>query len=299
MKRAASQRLIESFNPKGLPTLGHLVWWDCEGVEMAASKFKDLFEECALPTGLCMAVRSRTALVKALKELERGKLIRKIIDDESQIVYVIVREDIDLEAQDVDFQKENRVIYDKFDGTLEFRTEGSLPDQIREHFNRYEGQYTSREVRKVVTNTVKHFGGITVRRAGGMYFMTNVTAVGKLQMLFEHLQGEIHQFTALGILDSPAYRATLLTQVRQELLGDLKRAEQANDKILQMAERGRARPKSLETRLSKMKELSTKAHLFKDIGYDTTPFDHMLSKTVRKVEKTLTLMELSDVDSNN
>lgn len=291
MKRSSAKKLVESLNPEGVPILGHLVWWDLEGVEIAASTFQDLFEECGLPTGLCISTRSRTALTKALKELERGKLIRKIIDDSTQIVFVVVREEVDADARDVDFEKENRIIYDKILQDLEFRIEGPVADQIRKQFEQYIDQYTSREVRTIVTNTIKRFGGITVRRTGGTYFVTNAEVVAKLHMLFEKLPGTLTSFTALGVADTQAYRGMLLEQIKAELLGDLRKVRKKNKELLEHVSSGKARPKSLETQLRKMDGLKKKAETFKSFGLDVEAFDVKIQKSSRSLRRSLQRME--------
>ena len=283
MRRTMKKSLITKLQPiEGMPILGHLVWWDCEGVEISAERFKELWTAASLPLGLCMEVRNRSALLKAIKELEKGKLIRRIIDDESQLVYIIVREDVDREKRDVDFAKENSIIFDKYTKELTFRVKGSIPDQIRKSFQKYEGQYTSREVRKVMTRTIKHYGGITVRRAGGMYFVAGwLNRLNAIRSVFSQLPGIMNDFTALGILDTPAYKEQLSGSVKEELLGDFARAKKLNEKILSLAEEGRVRPKSLETRLETIHKLEKKVIQYKNFGIDVETFKGRLIKEVK------------------
>ena len=292
MRKDARQSILKLLKPKeGVPVLGHLVWWDAESVQIEASKFRELWIESGLQNSLCVEVRSRTALVKALKELEKGKLIRRIVDDESQLVYAIVREDIDSVKRDVEYEKENRVIYDKFTKELEFKVSGSIPDSIRAQFEQYESQYTTREVRKIVTRTIKYYGAITVRRSGGIYFMPGHTKqLNALFHVFKSLPGSC-DFVALGIPDDQVYKDQLLDAAKKELLGDFGRAEGMNKKMLHLVEQGRVRPKSLETRLTTLGVLQKKVLQYQKIGLDINEFEGKLKKSVvDPIEKALQIL---------
>src|SRR6185436_7512528 len=209
-----------------------------ESAQMLTEEFRTLWLKHKLPSRLLVDVRDRTALTKALKDLAEKKLVRKIIDDETEIVYVIVREDVDVQKRDVDFTKENHIIYDKITHTVDFKeVSGTFPEEVRQAFARYSGRYTSREIRKITTNTIKRYGGITVRTSGGMYFVPSTPKTDKameaLSALFKEIPGA-NEFTPMGIVDRARYRESLLVSVRRELTGDFRREEAQSIKLLRL-----------------------------------------------------------------
>lgn len=79
-------------NKEGLEFLGHLVFWNLENVSINVNELKEIFERNNIPSKYIKPHNYKSSLSRAIKQLEKEKIIRIIKDDSSFLVIQFTKE---------------------------------------------------------------------------------------------------------------------------------------------------------------------------------------------------------------
>ena len=268
-KKQVKREVVSALQPDaGAPIVGHLCWWEFHAARIPVEDFRQLWSTQELPMHLLTKIKDRTALRKALRELQRKKLLTRIKDDAERIVWRVTTEDVDYEQEDVTYRKAQQVIFNKSTKQIEFQIDDPVANEaVRNLFRRYRGAFTARELRKMMTSTIEYMNGVTLRSSGGLYFIArrHTETINKVRQVLSRVEGDNH-FIALGILDNETYKASIVAQAQAELTKELAQASTDNKKVLDLAGAGKARSKSVETRVAAMEKLKSKVIELQEFG---------------------------------
>lgn len=250
-----------------LPILGETISWALHGFERSSEAFKTRYEELELPNYCYVERRTRSALTKALNEMEKDNLIRKISDDEDSISFMIVTEDIKKADKDIDFIKRNVITYDKFSQTIKFKNVDEFKKaHLKELFEKYQSVITGREVSQIFVRLVKYAGAITLNQGGGFYFIPkkNLSIVDKMENL---LLGSNCGILRLGITDQQTYKSQMVELARKELVGEVRKIK---DEIVDITNNGEEELRNhiVDTRMEKISRFKERVGALTDLGFD-------------------------------
>ncbi len=231
-----SKRLSEASREADLPVLGYVVYWSMRGVEIPEKKVESLLKRYKLEEELSPEQTARAALNRALHVATKRKMIRLIDSNWREVVYAVVRENIDKEGQDVKYDRESLVIFDKRNEYIRFK--GKHVDEVQRLFKHYVGRLTTHQIRKALIDLVDSKGGVAMRTSGGVYHLGS-----EHKDLIERLHGFISEvgndsyFHYFGIVDSVAAKAALLAAFKEDLKGEISKQRKHLDII---GKRGRS-----------------------------------------------------------
>lgn len=173
------------------PLLGYAVYWSISDVRVKHLDFVELLKQVGLDPDVAPAVRTKSALIKAIRSNTKGRrstFHKNVVDNKDRAGFAIVNTTaIDADTVDVDFETETRIILDKL--TKQVRIDGPNKDSIEASFNEHKDIYTSDKFRNAVLKVVKTFAqGVAIRERGGVYFIptTHFGELNKLQKLFDY-----------------------------------------------------------------------------------------------------------------
>ncbi len=166
-------KAIESFRAAPAATFGGLIAWDLPRtndktlIDVRESLVKVGLDENLVPS------RSHRETINIAIDLfedkhEKSLLVRKIRDDESDVVYGIVHEGKDKMNDHLYYDQQTTVVMSKATGHLN----GSGPhfEDFKDLFNWAASHAIPRDVQKVMLQVVSMVRGIAYRHGGGTYF---------------------------------------------------------------------------------------------------------------------------------
>lgn len=101
---------------KDYPVIGHMVWWSLRKVVLHQQTFAEHLRTCGFSDSFARTHNYRTAFIRALREMERGRVIRKIDETESLIRYQFTAESKTDTGADSElaYTKETIIVINKF-----------------------------------------------------------------------------------------------------------------------------------------------------------------------------------------
>ena len=258
---------------KGQPLLGYCIYWSFSEMKTTHEKFKSLVESVGMPVEIAPETRAKSAVSKALEAYvgatKGGKLRDKVIDDKEKTLWVIVQRAVDAAAQDVNYETETRVTFDKkkwsgkssilecvtIDGAAEVQQ--ALIEKIQD----FATAYTSDQIRASILLFVhRHCQGITVRENGGLYFLPAMHEAGYNQL--KKLFAELNKISTCSVDVIPvADDAEAAASMWKALTGDV-RAQMAD--MLKDIESLRKNPseKTIDIKMKHFHDLKTKIQMY-------------------------------------
>lgn len=294
------QRVINTIR-KAEDTLGDLVLWNVEKVEVPPDTLKKFLEARGIEKWAPVDIRKKTAARKALthikKLLESNELkvlVRKIAETDAEVRYAVVGERVDAARTDLEYGTMNQAVFDKTTASLTFTVE-EVPE-IREKYNYFCGVYTQREIQHMILLIVKLHGGIAMGDGSGMYFLPNA-----MKGIVEALDGLINidlkclpdakcAFRAFGIVDKDRERKEMGNVFRSDILVDIKEAQDFMEVVIKNAQvnpDAKNVENSLTLALNRYKAATGKAMMYKELlGLNMDE----LQSNMQKAQATLNIM---------
>lgn len=223
-------------------TIGDLVSFDASNIEIPPEDLKKLLESRGIQDWQPVEIRQKTAMRKALTlirpKLESGDLkmiVRKVVEDEDELIYAFVGEEVDYVNVDLDYATRNQVIFNKKTGEVNF-TKEEVPE-VRSMYEYLCTVYTRRELVYMTKKILRAYGGILMKSSGGMWFVPSTVKhiVDELRGLYmDDINGTYGKswFRAMGIVDDEDSRATMGEALMDEIGTELEEAESALQSIL-------------------------------------------------------------------
>lgn len=248
------------------PLMGAMVYWSFAHVNIEATELDRAFQTFGIDYKLRDVGESR-ALTKALKGLrkaEHQKRIRKIVSDEDRTVYGVSDEDIDVDALEVDYNRDTVVIYEKATKTLRFKYGSDTNTEIESLFNSLIGSYDAEDMSRLAKRIIRQAGGVTLRKRGGVYFVaaTQLKLIEKFSKLVNDCLPDSH-FSMLGIVDTERTRTTVARDFNREINSEIKSAGEELEALLNSTDE--VRVSTLETRLERYNKLREKSKMYAEV----------------------------------
>lgn len=221
-------------------------------------------------------------MTKAMKAMEKQNLIRKVTDDDEEVVYAIVVETRDKEQKDINFSKKNFVIYDKFTKKIRFRTKDSVNEEsLTTLFEKYRSLITGREISKIFVRLSLDVG-IPLSEGGGVYFIPKLclTRIDSMERLLEGTTGTILR---LGICDHDSYKEEMSGAIRNDLFGSVSRLDQEVSRLETKYGEGGISDKLVDRRVSQIRRVTAKSDLYQGIGFDASEIQEGAEKCLTRL----------------
>lgn len=253
------------------PHTGDVVWWTLEDVEVDAPAFRADWIAKGLPAGLIRDPSLVSALRRSAKEVIRNGLLSKTDDEEllfrrvnrkgGKSIFAIVREKHG--AQKNDYSHVVQIAIDEDTGQLFSDDPASAVVQaVSATYSRLAGKILAGTVRSLIINTIRHYGGVSMRDSGGVYWVP-ARFSGEVRALRTVVHALGHStFDILPIHDSVEGNKTLAATARNSLGSQLADLKAEMDK---WTAAGKARVGTLDARLIEYAEIAERARMYADI----------------------------------
>lgn len=279
-------------------TIGDLVMWNLENVEIRPSVLATLLQKRGIEKWAPVDIRRGTAARKAIKQirpmLEGGELrvlVRKVIEDDNEVRYAIVDEKTNMQRLDVDYSTRNQVVFDKKAGSLSFTKESIQP--IVERFEILCGVYTTNELQRMILNVLNAHGALPFRDGTGIFFMP-IAMKHVTDALYDLINEDIRTYAkhsvmkVFGVPNSEDDRQEVETIFRADLASDL--TEASEFLATSMEATHKHREFVLQNALDRYRVLQGKTLMYKELlQIELTDVEKKLNTAVIKVNKAMGL----------
>ena len=165
-----------------IPSLGFVVWWNVRDVEVTKDWFKDMLDSVGLDGDRYAKEHNyRATFMRCLKLLEEQRIIRRVKEDGSRMIYQFTAENLIDDADDprLEYTPEAIVEIDKSvywnDGSIAnalVRCDEKLKPVLVEMFDKEKVTYRSSDLTRYVQNIFKSQADIvSLRQQGAVYFV--------------------------------------------------------------------------------------------------------------------------------
>lgn len=208
---------------KQLPTIGSIVWWSIQNVDVSRDRLAILLSQHDLPEGWLPApIKGFNAFKKALDKVKKeGLMFRPILHNatENEVVYGVVREEKNKELRILDYSLLNKITFQPLSNSLIFDNDSFPCGTIEPTFEHYKDYYTSIDIRSMLLDIIKdHLFCTTIRESGGTYFVSSKFAehIDRLETLVTGISSSSKLYS-LGILDTRREKDIVIEHFRGEL----------------------------------------------------------------------------------
>jgi len=262
--------------------IGFLVWFDCENVSVTPSNLKQLFNQHGLDERhLPQDIKPKNAFQKACRSVmiktgatsdTRRSITKLIIDGMSKIVYGVVDLDVNEKVESIEPDFSDRVWLDKGTWNVSWDKGHNVSKLIKQTYDKLCGEYTTRDISRMIVDAMEKMAALRLRRAGVVYFVP-----AKFEKDLQALQGVVNnvgscnmQLFALGDTGGSKFgNRNNLTQAAkshvQDKVADM-RADIAELKksIEDGVIKGQSAQNSIDVRLRRFRELKEKCVILAD-----------------------------------
>lgn len=174
------RRLYE--NGSEIDVLGYIVFWNVRDISIVMDDLAKILEECGIDKKYAREHNYRSAFIRALKSLEDQRIIRKVEEDSSRLVYQFTSEIKVADDPDnphymytpetiVEIDKDAYYAYEDFARAITKCDERAKP-VIIELFNKEKVRYKSSDITRYVQNIISDSADIvSLRPQGSVYFV--------------------------------------------------------------------------------------------------------------------------------
>jgi len=237
------QQFVAAMNGVSVPVIGSICWWNIRGADLTKDQFVALLKEAGLPEKYAREHNYRSSFIRALKNMEEDRIIRRVSEDDAFIVYQFTAEKATgaQKTAKLEYEYETRVIVDKKrysetrnfsdavireiksnDGTPDYVADPEITRSVVDLYERERVRYRSSDVTRYVQKILTEEADIVgLRDQGAVYFVP-----ARFQDVVEKVKSLVDKiamgssFEYLPIPDAAASRDTVASSV----IGDLKGA---------------------------------------------------------------------------
>lgn len=258
--------------------LGYMVMWSVRGILVPLGNLADHLTDFDLKIGIKRSSKQK-AVRQALEEMKEDGLVRRLPGNKAgRIVYVVVRERVDLDTEEPEYWRDCKVVLARdeqgnwqvsyFDGPgVALGTTQAVVEPL---IDKYMNSYTANDIAShVFHKAVRQANGLALRETGGVYFTPDVQhdLMERLANFARYLAGEykaickvdlypIHDVAMARAQIAPSVTPSLLVQIN-ELVHDFKKMQEATP--------GTVRTRTVGNHMAKAMELAEKARFYKDL----------------------------------
>jgi hypothetical protein len=161
--------------------LGYMCWWNIRNVQLTQSQFGKMLEDCGLNRKYARTHNYRSAFIRALRNLEEQRIIRKVEETDRYLVYQFTAEQKISEGQtaELEYDQETIVVLDKESyykdqDFLKSLVKGreDIRQAVASHFERERVAYSSSDITRYVQKIMGDQADyVSMREQGCLYFV--------------------------------------------------------------------------------------------------------------------------------
>jgi hypothetical protein len=161
--------------------IGDLVWYDCENATITPSKLIALFNKHGLDEKYFPdSIKPKSAFQKACKQAQakdssssdtRRSVIKIIVDGMDKIVYGVVDLDVHEASESISPDFSDKVWLDKGTLTVHYDKGHLMSKKIKDVYNQLCGEYTTRDISRMIVRAMDKMCSVSLRRGGVVYFV--------------------------------------------------------------------------------------------------------------------------------
>jgi len=161
--------------------IGFLTWYDTRNAHATRSKLKALFQkhnldERHLPDDIkekhAFQKAVRLAMVETSKSSDDRRSIAKLIVDGSEkLIYGVVDLNVSERNESISPDFSDKVWFDKTNLSVHFDKGHDLSKRVKDNYDQLCGEYTTRDISRMVVKTMDRLCSVSLRDAGVIYFV--------------------------------------------------------------------------------------------------------------------------------
>ena len=172
---------IQTALASGDHKIGFLTWYDCRNASITPSMLKTLFkkhdfDEKYFPDDIKEKNAFQKACRKAMAESgkssdTRRSIVKLIVDGMEKIVYGVVDLDVNEAQESINPDFSDKVWLDKDSISVHYDHGHSISQLIKTIFDQLCGEYTTRDISRMIVKSIDKMASIPLRDAGVIYFV--------------------------------------------------------------------------------------------------------------------------------
>lgn len=165
----------------GSHKLGCLTWYDSRDVNVTPTRLKMLFDKHGLDTRhFPQDIKPKNAFQKSVRKAiadvsksndDRRCIAKLIVDGESKLVYGVVDLNVHELSESIDPDFSDKVWLDKNSFSVSYEHGHELSKKVKNLFDQLCGEYTTRDVSRMIVKTMDRLCSVPLRDAGVIYFV--------------------------------------------------------------------------------------------------------------------------------
>jgi len=269
---------LEKALAAGDHVIGYLTWFDCEEAKITPTELKRLFDqhnlnEKYMPQGIKPKNAFQKACRKAMTKVghtsdDRRSVVKLIVDGMEKTIYGIVDLNVNQVKENIVPDFSDKVWFEKSGWAVNYENGHPTSKIIKQLFSQMCGEYTTRDISRMIVNAMDKMCSVQLRRAGVIYFVPT--------QMSQDLQALRAVVNSIGNCDM---RVFAIGSGYGNSMGVEKEARnQINDKIATMKAdidelkqsiedgtlKGKAVENSIEVRLRRYRELKERCGVLSD-----------------------------------
>lgn len=273
-KKNTTQPIISK---SGGDRIGSYLWWALSDIEVSVTRLKRMLKAHGLDPALHMppAIEGSAAFRKAVEANKRGDrtlMVRHIKETPQELIYGVVRENVDEANEDLRYKVKARIVFRKRTESVVIRGGRSpIADAVKTLYDDYVSTYIHTDIRRWIVRLInEHMQAVQMKKNGGVYFIAH-----QHTKMLRALEGVVNalgtsEMTVTPIFDSAETTASVGKGARGALEREL---QQIKDDLTEFKSKPPRRD-TLKRRLADFQALKGRARMFADmLGFVVTDLE--------------------------
>lgn len=185
-------------NARNSPLLGQIITWGSGQQDTTHAAILGALKTAGLDEKFARELLPRYTFARACHEMEEGRIIRKVDEDEEKLIFQFTKEA--LQGGEFAYAKETLLVLEKKTGNIDADDKAVEAEAVR-LMAEYKDRRTASDVSAIVQRLfAKSADLFPVREQGGCYFVPNhhLIFVDKVESFLVALGGHVHRFPILA-----------------------------------------------------------------------------------------------------
>jgi len=261
----------------GDKVIGYLTWFDCENAKITPTDLKALFTQYGLDDKyLPQSIKPKNAFQKACRKAQtkngasddRRSVVKLIVDGMEKTIYGVVDLNVHQKQETISPDFSDKVWFEKSGWAVNYENGHPTCKAIKQLYTQLCGEYTTRDISRMIVRAVDKLCSVQLRKAGIVYFvpaqMTNtlqalqsvVNSIGSCDMKVFAI-GNGHG-NSLGVEKEARHQINDKIAAIKAEISDLRESIESGTLKGQSAEN------SLQVRVRRLRELKERCGILSD-----------------------------------
>lgn len=248
--------------------IGSYLWWALSDIEISVTALKRRLKANGLDPAKHMppAIEGSAAFRKAVEANKRGDrslMVRYIKETPQELIYGVVRENVDEDKEDLKYKVKARIVFRKRTESVVIRGGRSkIADAVKDLYDDYVSTYIHTDIRRWVVRTIaEHMQAVQMKKNGGVYFIAH-----QHTKMLRSLEAVVNSLGTSEMMVTPIFDSEETTaSVGRGTRGALERELAQIKQDLQDFRDKPPRRDTLKRRLDDFQQLKGRARMFADM----------------------------------